>query len=145
MVDLSEDQLVGAMICLWCDEPSMTYVEENAKEQITAFAAANTDLFFGSSGTEGGFVNSEGNAITKLDLTMDAAQTVSVTGMEEGASLSASVDDEDVITAEVNGSSIVFNFSHRAGFKKLKRRLGRYNILYIASVYYFVHFLRIDF
>ena len=103
---VSEDQLVGAMICLWCDDPSMAYVEANAKEQISAFATRNSDIFTVSTVTTEGFVDSDGNAITELSLTMGSAQTVSVTGMEEGASLSASVDDEGVITAEVNGSSI---------------------------------------
>ena len=103
---VSEDQLVGAMICLWCDDPSMAYVEANAKEQISAFATRNSDIFTVSTVTTEGFVDSDGNAITELSLTMGSAQTVSVTGMEEGASLSASVDNEGVITAEVNGSSI---------------------------------------
>ena len=103
---VSEDQLVGAMICLWCDDPSMTYFEENAKEQITAFATKNSDIFTASTESEQGLVDSEGDSVTELSLTMGSAQTVSVTGMEEGASLSASVDNEGVITAEVNGSSI---------------------------------------
>ena len=103
---VSEDQLVGAMICLWCDEPGTAYSEENAKTQISAFATRNSDIFTASTGSEQGLVDSEGDPVTELLLTLGSAQAVTVSGLGEGETLSASVDDKDVITAEVNGSSI---------------------------------------
>ena len=109
---VKQSDLVGAMVCLWCDDPGFTYSEGNAKAQIKVFAESNRDLFTvkpvvkdlpfmveTADGTESEPLTQAGLAITRGE-----AQTLTYTG--EGTIEANAADDTDVFSVDVSGNSI---------------------------------------
>lgn len=116
---VEQSKLVGAMVCLWCDDPGFTYSEGNAKEQIKVFAESNSDLFtvkpvvkdlpFMVETADG----TESEPLTKagLDITRGEAQTLTYTG--EGTIEANAANDTDVFSVEVNENRITVTAMER--------------------------------
>ena len=111
---VDRSKLVGAMVCLWCDEPGFTYSEENTKAQIKAFAEKNSDIFtikpvvgdlpFTVGTTAGNLVESEPLTTAGLNITQDETKTLTYTG--EGIIEADVVDNTDVFRIAVNDNNI---------------------------------------
>ena len=108
---VEQSKLVGAMVCLWCDDPGFAYNEGNAKEQIKVFAESNSNLFtvkpvvkdlpFTVEAADG--TGSEPLTKAGLDITRGKAKTLTYTG--EGTIEAKAADDTDVFSVDVSGNS----------------------------------------
>lgn len=87
----NDPEAVGAMICLWCDEPSATYSKyrSNVKSLIQTLAANNESYFTTVSPAEPGILTSTGS--TTLDVN-GGSTTLSVSN---GAEATWTVDPSD--------------------------------------------------
>lgn len=87
----NDPEAVGAMICLWCDEPSATYSKyrSNVKSLIQTLAANNKDYFTTVSPAEPEILTSTGS--TTLDVN-GGSTTLSVS---DGAEATWTVDPSD--------------------------------------------------
>lgn len=111
---VDRSKLVGAMVCLWCDEPGFTYSEENTKAQIKAFAEKNSDIFtikpvvedlpFTVGTTAGNSVESEPLTTAGLNITQDETKTLTYTG--EGIIEAGVVDHTDAFRIDVKDNNI---------------------------------------
>ena len=111
---VNRSKLVGAMVCLWCDEPGFTYSEENTKAQIKAFAEKNSDIFtikpvvedlpFTVGTTAGDSVEREPLTTAGLNITQDETKTLTYTG--EGTIEADVVDHNDAFHIDVNDNNI---------------------------------------
>ena len=116
---VEKSDLVGAMVCLWCDDPGFTYSEANAKAQIKAFAESNSDLFtikpivkdlpFTVETTDG--TGSEPLTKAGLDITRGEAKTLTYTG--EGTIKANAANDTDVFSVKADGNSITVTAMER--------------------------------
>lgn len=116
---VDRSKLVGAMVCLWCDEPGFTYSEANAKARIKAFAESNSDLFtvkpvvedlpFTVETTNG--AGSEPLTKAGLDITRGEAKTLTYTG--KGTIKANAANDTDVFSVDVNENSITVTARER--------------------------------
>ena len=116
---VDRSKLVGAMVCLWCDEPGFTYSEENTKAQIKAFAEKNSDIFtikpvvedlpFTVETTDG--TGSEPLAKAGLAITRGEAKTLTYT--DEGTIKANAANDTDVFSVKADGNSITVTAMER--------------------------------
>lgn len=99
----NDPEAVGAMICLWCDEPSATYSKyrSNVKSLIQTLAANNESYFTTVSPAEPEILTSTGS--TTLDV--NGSTTLTISGVADGATVSWSVSPAGVIELQASGNA----------------------------------------
>lgn len=96
--------VAGSMLCFWCDTPSKDYNDSekgNLETQLTSFAAANTDVFDLSGGTESGGDTTVSNEST-VNVTVGQEKVVTVSGANYAGTYTT--EDPSVATVEVTGT-----------------------------------------
>lgn len=99
--------VAGSMLCFWCDTPSKDYNDSekgNLETQLTSFAAANTDVFDLSGGTESGGDTTVSNEST-VNVTVGQEKVVTVSGANYAGTYTT--EDPSVATVEVTGTEEV--------------------------------------
>ena len=99
----NDPEAVGAMICLWCDEPSATYSKyrSNVKSLIQTLAANNESYFTTVSPAEPEILTSTGS--TTLDV--NGSTTLTISGVADGATVTWSVSPAGVIELQASGNA----------------------------------------
>ena len=100
-------EVAGSMLCFWCDTPGMQYSDSekaNLETQLTSFAAANTDVFDLSGGSESG---GDPTVLKESTVNVTAGQEKVVTVSGANYAGTYTTEDPSVATVKVTGTDEV--------------------------------------